>query len=105
MENGLKIYHLSLVPVINGGNVAFFTFWFAYPLLRQIFIREHIDICHTHLTTSVINQLVTNAAKCYGLKTVNTEHSLFGYQDAAGIHLNKLSKWTYRDLDAAICVS
>jgi phosphatidylinositol glycan class A protein len=46
-----------------------------------------------------------NVAKCYGVKTINTEHSLFGYKDAAGINLNKLSKWSFRDLDAAICVS
>ena len=45
------------------------------------------------------------AAKSYGLKTVFTEHSLFGYNDFSGIHLNKLIKWTFRDLDAAICVS
>lgn len=44
-------------------------------------------------------------AKAYGLRTVFTEHSLFGFHDAAGINLNKLSKWTVRDLDAAICVS
>jgi phosphatidylinositol glycan class A protein len=45
------------------------------------------------------------AAKLYGLKTVFTEHSLFGFHDAAGINLNKLLKWAVRDLDAAICVS
>ena len=45
------------------------------------------------------------AAKLYGLKTVFTEHSLFGFHDMAGINLNKLSKWAMRDLDAAICVS
>jgi phosphatidylinositol glycan class A protein len=40
-----------------------------------------------------------------GLKTMGTEHSLFGFSDAAGINLNKLSKWTYREVDSAICVS
>lgn len=45
------------------------------------------------------------AAKSYGLKTVFTEHSLFGYNDFTGIHLNKLIKWSFRDIDAAICVS
>ena len=44
-------------------------------------------------------------AKCLGLKTVFTEHSLFGFHDAAGINLNKISKWALRDADAAICVS
>lgn len=45
------------------------------------------------------------AAKSYGLKTVFTEHSLFGYNDFTGIHLNKIIKWSFRDIDAAICVS
>ena len=36
---------------------------------------------------------------------MGTEHSLFGYDDMAGINLNKISKWTYKELDAAICVS
>jgi phosphatidylinositol glycan class A protein len=44
-------------------------------------------------------------AKSMGLKTVFTEHSLFSYNDLFGIHLNKLIKWSFRDLDAAICVS
>ena len=45
------------------------------------------------------------AAKSFGIKTVFTEHSLFGYNDWSGIHINKLVKWSMRDLDAAICVS
>jgi phosphatidylinositol glycan class A protein len=45
------------------------------------------------------------AAKSYGIKTVFTEHSLFTFNDPSGIHINKLVKWTFRDLDAAICVS
>lgn len=44
-------------------------------------------------------------AKSYGIKTVFTEHSLFCFNDFTGIHLNKLIKWSFRDLDAAICVS
>ena len=49
--------------------------------------------------------MVLMAAKSYGIKTVFTEHSLFGYNDTTGIHLNKIIKWSFRDLDAAICVS
>lgn len=45
------------------------------------------------------------AAKSFGVKTVFTEHSLFCYDDFTGIHLNKLIKWSFRDLDAAISVS
>lgn len=44
-------------------------------------------------------------AKAYGLKTVFTEHSLYGFNENFAIHLNKLIKWSLKDLDAAICVS
>jgi len=60
---------------------------------------------HGHQSTSVLQHVILMAAKSYGLKTVFTEHSLFGYNDFTGIHLNKLIKWSFRDLDAAICVS
>ena len=49
--------------------------------------------------------VATLAAKAFGLKTCFTEHSLFSFNDAAGINLNKLNKWAFKDLDAAICVS
>jgi len=73
--------------------------------VREILIREHIDIVHGHQSTSVLQHCVMLAAKSYGLKTVFTEHSLFGFNDLSGIHINKLITWSFRDLDAAICVS
>ena len=68
-------------------------------------IREQIDICHGHLSTSTIQQTVLMAAKLMGIKAIFTEHSLFGFDDMAGINLNKLAKWAVRDLDASISVS
>ena len=68
-------------------------------------IKEHVDIVHGHQSTSVLQHCVMLAAKSYGLKTVFTEHSLFGFNDLSGIHINKLITWSFRDLDAAICVS
>jgi len=51
--NGVKIYHLPYIPALNGVN-SFFTLWHAIPVMRQIMIKEHIDIVHGHLSTSVI---------------------------------------------------
>lgn len=68
-------------------------------------MREQIEIVHGHQSTSILQHIVLMAAKAFGLKTVFTEHSLFGYNDFFAIHLNKLIKWSFRDLDAAICVS
>ena len=40
-----------------------------------------------------------------GLKTIYTDHSLFGFNDAACIHLNKILSFTISDIDHAISVS
>ena len=53
----------------------------------------------------MIVKMALSTAKCYGIRTIFSEHSLFGYNDAAGIHLNKLCKWIFKDLDAGIAVS
>ena len=92
MANGMKCYHLPQLPWIRG-DVAFFTYWNSFPVIRQIMIREQIDICHGHLSTSTIQQTVLMAAKLMGIKAIFTEHSLFGFDDMAGINLNKLAKW------------
>lgn len=76
-----------------------------YPLLREIIIREKIDICHGHQSTSLINKEVLLVGKLLGCKCVFTEHSLFNFQDMASVNLNKILKWVFRDLDAAIAVS
>jgi phosphatidylinositol N-acetylglucosaminyltransferase subunit A len=40
-----------------------------------------------------------------GLKTVFTDHSLFGFADAGSILANKMLKFTLSDVDHVICVS
>lgn len=103
-DNGLKIYYLPVKPYLNG-NDSFFTWWNSIPIFRQIIIREKIDILHGHMSTSIICFQAITTAQLLGVKTVQTEHSLFNFADAASINLNKIIKWTYRDLDACIAVS
>ncbi|GMF57849.1 unnamed protein product [Phytophthora fragariaefolia] len=40
-----------------------------------------------------------------GVKTVYTDHSLFGFADAASVHLNKVVKFSLSTVDAAVAVS
>ena len=40
-----------------------------------------------------------------GLKTIFTEHSLYQFNDAAGINLNKVLAYFFTELDASIAVS
>lgn len=47
----------------------------------------------------------TKAAQSQGLRTVMTDHSLFGFDDLSSISINKVMKWILANADAAICVS
>ena len=40
-----------------------------------------------------------------GYRTCFTDHSLFGFADASGIHMNKVLKTVLSDVSHAICVS
>ena len=50
----------------------------------------HEGILHAHLM---------------GIRTVFTDHSLFGFDDAASILTNKLMVGSLKNVDAVICVS
>jgi phosphatidylinositol N-acetylglucosaminyltransferase subunit A len=104
MANGLKVYHLPILPVLRN-DVGFVAIFNILPVLRHILIREHVDLCHGHLSTSVTMAHVLLTAKLMGIKTVITEHTHFSYNDIGCINMNKFCKWYMKDLDAAICVS
>ena len=103
LPNGLKVYYLpyrpSLDTVIVPGLILH------APLYRKILIREQIEILHWHQSTSVMGHEFQWVAKTMGLKVIYTDHSLFGFGDAASINLNKEMKVIMSDSDAAICVS
>jgi phosphatidylinositol glycan class A protein len=63
-----------------------------FPLIRSILIREGIEIVHAHQATSVMaNESVVYAA-ALGLPSVYTDHSLFQFDDLAGVILNRVRK-------------
>lgn len=76
-----------------------------FPLIRNILIRERVDIVHGHQATSNLTHMAMYHARTMGLTTVYTDHSLFGFGDAACIHINKVLKWMLSDVTQAICVS
>ena len=104
MANGLKVYHLPLLPVVKN-DVPFFALLNIMSVLRQIFIREQIQICHGHFTTSITMAMCMTIAKAMSIKTIVTEHTHFVYNDIGCINLNKMCKWYLKDIDAAIAVS
>jgi len=53
MANGMKVYNIPHLPVMNG-DVAFLSFFNSLPLIRQILIREQIDVAHGHQSVSIL---------------------------------------------------
>ncbi|QIW96162.1 hypothetical protein AMS68_001680 [Peltaster fructicola] len=103
LTNRLKVYHLPQWVVYR--STTFPTVFSSFPLLRQIFIREEIQIVHGHASLSNLCHEGILHARTMGLRAVFTDHSLFGFSDAASIMANKLLKFSLSDVDHVICVS
>lgn len=61
-----------------------------FPLIREILIREGIEIVHAHQATSVMANESVVYASALGLPSVYTDHSLFQFDDLAGVILNRV---------------
>ncbi|KAF2874218.1 phosphatidylinositol:UDP-GlcNAc transferase PIG-A [Massariosphaeria phaeospora] len=103
LTNGLKVYHVPFWVIYR--ETTFPTVFSFFPIFRNIVIRERIEIVHGHGSlSSLCNEAILHA-RTMGLRTVFTDHSLFGFADAASILTNKLLKFTLSDVDHVICVS
>lgn len=103
MTAGLKVYYLPFWVVYNQCTLP--TLFTSFPLVRHILIREKINIVHGHSAFSALAHEVMFHAKTLGLKTVFTDHSLFGFADASAIITNKLLKVMLSVCNRVICVS
>ena len=103
MSNGLKVYYLPFPPMYDQCTLP--TLWSMMPLVREVFIREQVQIVHGHQATSNTTHEVLMHAKTMGLTTVYTDHSLFGFGDAASININKILKMYLYSVDQCIAVS
>jgi phosphatidylinositol N-acetylglucosaminyltransferase subunit A len=68
-------------------------------------LRERITLIHAHASLSSLGHEGILHAHLMGVRTVFTDHSLFGFEDAASILTNKLLEATLKNVDAVICVS
>jgi phosphatidylinositol N-acetylglucosaminyltransferase subunit A len=99
----LKVYHLPFKTLVSSATLPnFFTF---LPYLRTILLREHISLVHAHASLSSLAHESILHAHLLGVRTVFTDHSLFGFEDAASILTNKLLEATLKNVDAVISVS
>ncbi|KAK5116482.1 hypothetical protein LTR62_008031 [Meristemomyces frigidus] len=103
LTNRIKVYHLPHWVVYR--STTFPTVFSSFPILRQIYIREQIQIVHGHGSLSNLCHEGLLHARTMSLGTVFTDHSLFGFSDAASIMANKLLKFSLSDVGHVICVS
>jgi phosphatidylinositol N-acetylglucosaminyltransferase subunit A len=100
---GLKVYHIPLPTLVSSATLPDFLAFLPY--LRTIVLRERITLIHSHASLSSLGHEGVLHAHLLGVRTVFTDHSLFGFADAASILTNKLLEGMLRNVDAAICVS
>ncbi|KAF6829916.1 phosphatidylinositol n-acetylglucosaminyltransferase gpi3 subunit [Colletotrichum plurivorum] len=103
LTNGLRVYHIPFLVIFR--SATFPTVLSAFPILRNIFIREQIEIVHGHASLSTLCHEAILHGRTMGLRTVFTDHSLFGFADATSILTNKILKFSLSDVDHVICVS
>jgi len=68
-------------------------------------IREEIELVHGHGAFSSLAHDALFVAKLLNIKSVFTDHSLFGFADASAIITNRFLEISLSDIDHAICVS
>lgn len=103
LTNGLKVYHVPFLVIYRESTMP--TVFSFFPIFRNIILREQIEIVHGHASLSSFCHEAILHARTMGLRTVFTDHSLFGFADAGSILTNKLLKFTLSDVDHVICVS
>jgi phosphatidylinositol glycan class A protein len=103
LTNGLKVYHVPFFVIYRAAS--FPTVFSFFPIFRNIVLRERIDIVHGHQSLSTLCAEAILHGRTMGLRTVFTDHSLFGFADASSILTNKLLKFTLSDVDHVVCVS
>ncbi|KAF9041905.1 glycosyltransferase family 4 protein [Hymenopellis radicata] len=99
----LKVYYLPFVPIASSATLPDFLSFLPY--FRTIVLRERVRLVHSHASLSALGHEGLLHAHLLGVRTVFTDHSLFGFADAASILTNKLMAGTMRNVDAVICVS
>lgn len=102
LANGLKVYYVPFFVLYRSSALP--TVYLALPILRNIFIRESIEIVHGHGSLSSLCHEAILHGRTMGLKTVFTDHSLFGFANVSSIMGNKILKFTLSDIGHVICV-
>lgn len=103
MTNGLKVYYLPIQTFYNQCILP--TMIGQIPLLRDILIRERIDIVHGHSAFSALAHETMFVGSLLNLRLVFTDHSLFGFADLSAVFTNKFLQIALSPCNHCICVS
>ncbi|XP_018332775.1 phosphatidylinositol N-acetylglucosaminyltransferase subunit A isoform X2 [Agrilus planipennis] len=103
LTNLLKVYYIPIKVFYN--QCVLPTMISSIPIIRYIFVREQIQIVHGHSAFSALAHEAMLIGNLLGLKTIFTDHSLFGFADASAVITNKFLQITLAGCDHCICVS
>lgn len=103
MTNGLKVYYLPIKVFYNQCILP--TMICSIPILRDIFIREKVDIVHGHSAFSALAHEAMQIGVLMGTKAIFTDHSLFGFADLSAVVTNKFLQISLAFCNHCICVS
>lgn len=100
---GLKVYHVPFVAVASSASLPNYLMFL--PWFRAIVRRERINLVHGHGSLSSLAHEAIHHGGLLGVRSVFSDHSLFGFDDSVGILTNKLLASALRNVHAVICVS
>uniref|UniRef100_A0A1A9ZLP7 phosphatidylinositol N-acetylglucosaminyltransferase n=1 Tax=Glossina pallidipes TaxID=7398 RepID=A0A1A9ZLP7_GLOPL len=103
LTNGLKVYYLPIKVFYNQSVLP--TMICNVPLIRSVLLREQIEIVHAHSAFSSLAHESILIGSLLGLKTVFTDHSLFGFADLSAVFTNKMLELDLGAVSHCICVS
>ncbi|OQR73974.1 translation initiation factor IF-2 [Tropilaelaps mercedesae] len=104
LTNGLKVIHLPLWEVYSEASLP--TLFCPSLLIRNVLIRERVQIVHTHAAFSSLALETLLHSACLGnIRSVFTDHSLFGFSNVSAVITNTLLKLSLHLADHVICVS
>ncbi|XP_049843762.1 phosphatidylinositol N-acetylglucosaminyltransferase subunit A-like [Schistocerca gregaria] len=103
MTNGLKVFYLPVRVFYN--QCVLPTMIASLPLIRYILLRERISVVHGHSAFSTLAHEAMIIGRLLGIKSVFTDHSLFGFADTSAVITNKFLELSLAACDHCICVS
>lgn len=103
LNKGLKVYYIPYLVLYR--NTTFPTVFTSLPIMRNIFIRESIDIVHSHGSVSTFAHECLFHAGIMDIPSVFTDHSLYGFDNIGAILVNKLLRFSSTLTNRMIAVS